>query len=147
MRPVIREYRDTDFREVSDLWEQTGMGGPVRGDDAATIQKTLQTGGRLLVLTLTEGEKIVGTSWLTNDGRRLYLHHFGILPEYQGRGWSGMLLQASLDIARSANMQIKLEVHRTNKRAVEIYKKAGFRYLGDYEVYIIRDPNQQGIVG
>ncbi len=34
---------------------------------------------------------------------------------------------------------VKLEVHRSNKRAIELYKKAGFSYLGDYDVYIIRD--------
>jgi ribosomal protein S18 acetylase RimI-like enzyme len=139
MNPVIREYRDADFKEVSELWEQTGMGGTERGDDAATIQKTLDAGGKLLVLTLSEKEKIVGTSWLTNDGRRFYLHHFGILPQYQGRGLSKLLLQSSLNIARSEGLQIKLEVHQKNKRAVRLYKKAGFQYLGDYEIYIIRD--------
>lgn len=142
MKPLIREYKETDFREVTYLWEQTGMGNTVRGDDSDTIQKTLHAGGKLLVLTLSESGKVVGTSWLTSDGRRLYLHHFGILPEYQGRGWSKLLLQASLDVARSTGLQLKLEVHQKNKKALKLYKKAGFRYLGDYEIYIIRDYNE-----
>jgi ribosomal protein S18 acetylase RimI-like enzyme len=36
-------------------------------------------------------------------------------------------------------MHIKLEVHKDNVKALGLYKKAGFGYLGDYHVYIIRD--------
>lgn len=67
------------------------------------------------------------------------MHHFGILPSFQGKGLSKYLLKSSLEFARSTGMQIKIEVHQTNKRAVKLYLKAGFEYLGDYDVYIIRD--------
>jgi ribosomal protein S18 acetylase RimI-like enzyme len=36
-------------------------------------------------------------------------------------------------------MQIKLEVHEQNKIAINLYEKAGFKKLGNYKVYIIRD--------
>ena len=76
---------------------------------------------------------------MTFDGRRIHLHHFGILPEYQGRGLSKSLLAESLKFVKKKGYQVKLEVHRSNSVAVKIYEKAGFRYLGDYDVYIIRD--------
>jgi ribosomal protein S18 acetylase RimI-like enzyme len=84
-------------------------------------------------------DAIVGTSWLTVDGRRTYLHHFGINSDYQGNGLSKILLDASLKLAKTYGMQIKLEVHNDNVKALGLYKKAGFTYLGDYHVYIIRD--------
>lgn len=83
--------------------------------------------------------RITGTSWLTFDGRRLHLHHFGIAPAYQGRKLSALLLRESLRVVKEKGYQVKLEVHRTNETAVSIYKKAGFEYLGDYDIYIIRD--------
>jgi len=86
-----------------------------------------------------EKKNIIGSSWLTSDGRRLYLHHFGIIPEYQGRGLSKLLLEESLAFAKEIDQQIKLEVHQNNNIAKNLYTKAGFKYLGDYEVYIIRD--------
>ncbi|RLD73184.1 MAG: hypothetical protein DRJ10_18120 [Bacteroidetes bacterium] len=89
----------------------------------------------------SNNEKIIGSSWLTNDGRRLYLHHFCILPKYQSKGLSKTLLDKSLAFAKEVNLQIKLEVHRDNTIAKELYHKGGFKYLGDYEVYIIRDVN------
>ncbi len=138
---LVRKYINDDYSQVLTVWEKTGMGGKHRGDDKNAIKSTLQKGGELLVLIEKESDKIVGTSWITNDGRRLYLHHFGILPDYQSKGLSKLLLIESLEIARQLNLQIKLEVHKDNNIAVNLYKKFGFKYLGDYDVYIIRDVN------
>jgi len=35
--------------------------------------------------------------------------------------------------------QVTLEVHKSNEPAVNLYKMFGFKYLGDYDIYIIRD--------
>ncbi len=50
-----------------------------------------------------------------------------------------MLLKESLKFVKEKGYQVKLEVHRSNRTAIELYKKAGFGYLGDYDIYIIRD--------
>jgi ribosomal protein S18 acetylase RimI-like enzyme len=136
----IRDYRPGDFPAVEALWRTVGMATPGRGDSADVIDRTLRIAkARLFVLEEKDGERIVGTSWITCDGRRLLLHHFAVAPDLQGRGLSKILLKASLDQARAAGLQMKLEVARNNTRAVELYKKAGFESLGDYEVYILRD--------
>ena len=135
----VREYEEKDFSEVAEVWKRTGISTPGRGDTAAAIANTLRHGGRLLVLEEKISSSIVGTSWLTSDGRRLYLHHFTVAPEHQGQGLAKLLLKTSLQIAKQSGLQIKLEVHRDNERAVNLYKNAGFQRLGDYDVYIIRD--------
>jgi ribosomal protein S18 acetylase RimI-like enzyme len=76
---------------------------------------------------------------MTYDGRRIHLHHFGILPEFQGQGLSKLLMDESLGFIRKKGTQVKLEVHRSNVKAINLYKKTGFTSLGDYDVYIIRD--------
>lgn len=135
----IRNYKNGDFSEISKIWENTGLGNKERGDDESVIKKTLTHGGVFLVLELKKSKKIIGTSWLTNDGRRLYLHHFGIKPVYQGKKYSKVLLEATLEYAKKLKMQIKLEVHKNNSVAIKLYKQAGFSLLGDYQVFIIRD--------
>ena len=137
----LRDYRKNDYPEVKQLWEKTDMGGSFRGDDEQVIEQTIQSGGKLLILEDTETKEIIGTSWLTCDGRRIYLHHFGIQPEHQGNGFSKPLLKATLEFAKNAEMQIKIEVHKNNSKAINLYLKSGFKYLGDYDVYIIRDFN------
>jgi ribosomal-protein-alanine N-acetyltransferase len=136
----LRTYRTGDYPGITALWTATDLGRPERGDDEATIERTLAMGGEMLIMfDADNNDKIIGTSWLTFDGRRLLLHHFGILPEYQGRGLSHLLLKETLRIVREKGYQVKLEVHSANKVAVKLYREAGFEYLGDYDVYIIRD--------
>ena len=137
---TIRDYRKGDFPSIMDLWVATDMGRPERGDDEATVERSIAMGGQMLVMCIDDAAtRIIGTSWLTFDGRRLLLHHFGIAPGYQGRGLAKLLLKETLRSVKKKGYQVKLEVHRTNHTAVHLYLRAGFEYLGDYDVYIIRD--------
>lgn len=135
----VREYLQEDFNAINQLWKDTDMGGSMRGDNEETIERTIKAGGKLFVLENLLSREIIGTSWLSHDQRRIYIHHFGIKPAFQGKGYAHLLMKASMDFAQSTGMQIKLEVHKDNFTAVQLYKKWGFNYLGDYEVYIIRD--------
>ncbi|MDO9255372.1 MAG: GNAT family N-acetyltransferase [Bacteroidales bacterium] len=135
----IREFTENDYPGMILLWESLDLGGTHRGDDLQIINRTVKMGGQLLLLIEKSSGSIVGTSWLTVDCRRTYLHHFGINADYQGKGLAKKLLDASLKLAKTFGMQIKLEVHKDNIKALGLYTKAGFTYLGDYHTYIIRD--------
>ncbi|MCD6122083.1 MAG: GNAT family N-acetyltransferase [Spirochaetales bacterium] len=140
---IIRDYKENDYQALVDLWNRTGLNTPGRGDDRQVINRTLSMGARLFILATDNaasgGNTLIGSAWITTDGRRLYMHHFGIVPEFQGIGLSKRLLKKTLQYAKDRGMQIKLEVHRDNETAKRIYLKGGFKYLGDYQVYIIRD--------
>jgi len=136
---LISDYRPDDFDGLMQLWQLTNLGNPNRGDDQQVIGKTIEIGGKLLIIKVMPEMKIIGSSWMTTDGRRLFLHHFGIHPEYQGRGLANLLMAKSMEFAKSLGQQFKLEVHDNNAKAIKLYKKFGFDYLGDYHVYIIRD--------
>lgn len=136
---LIRAYEPADYESIIHIWEITGMGGSVRRDNDVVIKESLNMGGEFLVMIETNTNKLIGTSWLTFDGRRQYLHHFGIDPDFQNQGLGKKLACATMKLAKQKNKQIKLEVHRNNKAAIELYKKLGFKYLGDYDIYIIRD--------
>ncbi len=136
---IIRDFQEKDYDEIVRFWQLTDLGNPDRGDTIDIIRRTLDLGGKLLVLQLKAEGRICGTSWMTYDGRRIMLHHFGILPEYQRKGLSKMLLKESLKFVSEKGSQVKLEVHSGNLKAINLYKKFGFALLGDYNVYIIRD--------
>jgi ribosomal protein S18 acetylase RimI-like enzyme len=141
----IRQYCEEDYEEIVQFWELTDMGNPERGDSKNIINRTIEIGGCLLVMEEKTTGQICGTSWLTTDGRRILLHHFGILPEYQGIGLSKILLKESLQFVKEKGHQVKLEVHSTNLKAINLYKKFGFSHLGEYKVYIIRDVTKLSI--
>ncbi len=134
----IREYTPNDFETIIEIWDKLDMGRVERGDTKDVIEKTLKNNAKLFLLE--KDNKIIGTSWITSDSRRLYLHHFGILAEYQGNGYSKPLLEKSLDFAQEQGMQVKLEVYEGNNIAINLYNKYGFKHLfKDYIVLILRD--------
>ena len=135
----IRDYQPQDYEQIVKLWQETGLGDPKRGDNQQVIEKTIKHGAKFLVLIHKPTSAIIGTSWLTNDFRRIYLHHFGIKKEFQGQGLSHMLMKKSMEFVKQQGRQVKLEVHKTNEIALKLYEKWGFKKLGDYIVMIVRD--------
>jgi len=135
---IFRDYKAEDFFALIQLWEALGLGNAKRGDDDIVIQQTLKNDAKLIIMEADEGQ-IMGSAWLTNDGRRIYLHHFGIHKDWQGKGYAKKLMKECLQFAKQKKMQIKLEVHKDNITAIELYKAGGFKYLGDYLVFIIRE--------
>ncbi|MGC9342537.1 MAG: GNAT family N-acetyltransferase [Bacteroidales bacterium] len=134
----FREFTRDDFPEIQKLWEITGMGSPERSDTADTILNCNKLGGYFIVMYLPEKNKIIGTSWMTWDGRRTYIHHFGIHPDYQGLGLGKILGWESLKYIRKIGSQVKLEVHKKNDIAKNLYQKLGFFAFTDYDIYMIR---------
>ncbi len=133
----IRDYQKGDYQGIIKVWEATGIGSAKRGDNESIIEHSIDIGGKMLVLE--DHGNITGSSWMTFDGRRIHLHHVAVLPEQQNKGYGKLLTEASIKFAREKGYQIKLEVHQSNHKAIGIYKKLGFKYLGDYDIYIIRD--------
>lgn len=132
--PFFPEY----FEKVNTFWTETELGGSHRGDDLSVILNTINAGGHLLLMVNNEKE-IIGTSWLTCDNRRTYIHHFGIKKEYRRQGLARQLMNKTMEIANQMGFQTKLEVHRDNTPAINLYKQYSFTYLGEYEILINRE--------
>ena len=136
---LVRPYISTDYDSILAVWQATGLGGAHRGDNREVIERTLAHGGAFYVLQNNDDSQIIGTAWITSDARRLYLHHFGIIPEYQGQKLSHLLMKQCMEYTRQQQLQIKLEVHQNNLIAQHLYENYGFGYLGDYKVLIVRE--------
>ena len=125
------------YAEIISIWDKTGISNPARADSFDSIQRTLEHGGILLLAYMDA--ILVGTIWLTNDYRRLYLHHMAVLPEFQKQGIGRSLLQEAIQIADKQGLQAKLEVHSDNAAALNLYRSMGFKVLDGYLVMIRRN--------
>jgi len=63
----------------------------------------------------------------------------GIIPSCQRRGYGRYLLRVVLTCIKQTGYQVMLDVERHNAAAIALYIKAGFKNLGEYDCYIIRD--------
>jgi ribosomal protein S18 acetylase RimI-like enzyme len=60
----------------------------------------------------------------------------GLLPEYRGNGIGGKLMDAALKQARKCKLEkVELQVYTSNKRAIALYKKMGFKVEGQIQRY------------
>jgi len=134
---IIRDFKTDDYDALVGLWKELELGRPERGDDLQVIKKSLSLGGKLLIME--ENNELIGTAWITNNGRRLYLHHMGVKRDQQRKGYGSQLMEEILKFAASRHMQIKLEVHNHNMAARKLYEKFGFGDLEGYRVLINRN--------
>ena len=129
-----------DFPQVETLWKETGIYSVERGDSNETIIHCNTQGGKFLVMEDSVTRQVIGTSWLTFDGRRIHLHHFAVSPSLQGKGYGRALALESLEFARQKECPLKLEVHKENRPAINLYKSLGFVIFEDYYIFMIQDP-------
>ena len=133
---ILRTYEEKDFAQLSQLWLESGVGSPARNDTQEAIRECLRIGGALF---LVEDEGVlVGSAWITYDGRRFYLHYMAVSPSKQNQGIGKMLMDKVIAFGKENNTQMKLEVNRRNARAIHLYEKFGFANLGEYDTYILR---------
>ena len=64
-------------------------------------------------------------------------------PDAQGGGWGARLLDQIIAIAREKKIvdTLLLEVRKTNKPAIALYKKYGFKKIGERKAYY---PSEHG---
>lgn len=136
---LIRDYCREDYPQIIELWAETCLLKPERNDTQQNLEDCLTIGGKFLVMFDSVANILVGSSWMTFDGRRIFMHHFGIKPVYQQKGLGTKLAKASLSYIYSCGYQVKLEVHKENHIAKHLYEKLGFFAYTNYDIYMVRD--------
>ena len=133
----LKKINPKIYQEISTLWEKTGINKPERKDSFESIQENLQQTGILIIAE--ENDKIIGVVWVTNDFRRLYIHHMAVVPNKQNQGIGTKLMEECISLANEYGYQLKLEVNIDNPAAWHLYEKFGFKELSGYRILIKRD--------
>lgn len=68
---------------------------------------------------------------IPNHGRPLgHIKDIAVAPSYQGQGIGSAILERGLAVLAAQGVRsAKLEVRRSNQRAISLYRNAGFEYL------------------
>lgn len=66
----------------------------------------------------------------------VHLLNITVAPQFQGQGWSRVMLDALALWARGQNAKwLWLEVRVSNTRALQVYERYGFRHAGQRKAY------------
>jgi ribosomal protein S18 acetylase RimI-like enzyme len=121
----IRNFRIGDYREVRALWVAAGL--EVRpGDGRKQIQLKL-TRDPDLFLVADAGGKIVGTVMGAWDGRRGWIYHLGVLPEFQRKGVATRLVrEVERRMKAKGVVKVNASIYKWNKRSIAFFNANGY---------------------
>lgn len=86
-----------------------------------------------ILLICKEGNQTVGYAGIYPSGD---ITNIAVLPEYRGRGYGEMLTRSLIDTAKNNNIDgVFLEVRVSNKIAIKLYEKCGFKCISQRKKY------------
>ncbi|HUH82782.1 MAG TPA: GNAT family N-acetyltransferase [Nitrososphaerales archaeon] len=121
----IREFSMKDYDLVRKVWEDSGL--EIRpGDSKPDVRRKL-TRDRGLFLVAEDQGVIVGTTMGAWDGRRGWIYHLGVLPEYRRRGVASRLVrEVERRMKDMGVLKVNAIVYDDNTPSLTLFRKMGF---------------------
>lgn len=131
----IRAAHPDDFQEMLELWKKTPGVGITREDSEENITKFLAR-NKGMSFVYKADNRIVGTSLCGHDGRRGYIYHTAVSPEYRGKGIGRMLVDGNLARLRAEGIgRCRIFVFNNNEPGNAFWKRLGWEIRGDLTAY------------
>ena len=129
----IRKMVIGDYDDVYRLWTScAGMGLNNLDDSREGIAKFLARNPDTCFVALSEGQQIVGVILAGNDGRRGYIYHTAVHPDFRKQGIGQDLVRQTLDaLERCGIHKAALVVFEKNKEGNLFWEKMGFTVRED----------------
>lgn len=123
----IRLMETDDYEKVYNLWINTsGMGLNSTDDSREGIEKYLRRNPTTCFVAQC-GKNIVGAIMAGHDGRRGYIYHTAVLPEYRRNGLAGVLVNKAVEaLAKEGINKAALVVFERNEIGNSFWEKVGF---------------------
>lgn len=123
----FRIMKCEDYSQVYDLWMAcTGMGLNNLDDSPEGIAIFLQRNPDTCFVA-AESNKIIGVILVGSDGRRGYIYHTAVHPDYRRKGIAQMLVEKSLNALEEIGIhKAALVVFKKNENGNKFWEKLGF---------------------
>lgn len=143
----IREFTISDYEQVLELWKASEGIGLSSADARERISEYLERNPGMSFVACDGGERVVGAVLCGHDGRRGYLHHMAVAPEYRRRGIGAQLTERSLAALRNHGIErCHLFVHDDNDGALKFWPSVGWFERTDLRMMSIElkpDPSRR----
>ena len=121
----IEKFKIESYDEVVGLWRKAGI-EIVSSDTIDEVTRVLNRNPDLFLIGRVQ-EKIIAVVMGAFDGRRGYVHHLAVDPDYQKMGYGKAIMEALIEQFRTKNIQkVHLFIEKTNKTVVEFYNNLGW---------------------
>lgn len=126
----LREFTMADYEAVDVLWRRAGLW--MRPSDGAEQVVLKLTRDPDLFLVACAGERLVGVTMGGWDGRRAYVYHLAVDPEWQRRGVADRLMDELEERFRAKGaLKAKLQIVVGNDASMAFFAARGYRLETD----------------
>jgi len=134
MNITIAEFAIEAYEQVYSLWESCDGIGLSSADSRSSIRIYLERNPGLSLIAY-DGKTIVGTILCGHDGRRGYIHHLAVQPNYRRQGIGRLLVDKSIAALQSSGIQkCHLFIFHDNTSGIEFWEGIGWTYRRDIGV-------------
>ena len=129
MEIQTREFVIEDYETAVELWKRVDGVEIAEGDDREGVARFLARNPGLSRVA-TDGSTVIGVAFCGNDGRRGYIYHLAVDPNYRGQGVGKRLVGECLEGLRRLGLQrANIMVATDNPRGREFWSKCGWEEL------------------
>lgn len=129
---IYRLMTIADYESVYNLWINTpGMGLNATDDSKEGIEKYLKRNPTTCFVA-EEGKNIFGVILAGHDGRRGFINHTTVLPEFRGRHVAKTLVEKAMEALEKEGIhKVALVVFERNETGNAFWEKIGFSARND----------------
>ena len=135
----IRDIEIEDYKEISKIRKMPGVMENILSnkdeEEESIKEKIINMGKNQYWYVAEENGKVIGLGILMNHGN-LRKKHVGVITlmvnsDYQNKGIGSLLMDKLINLSESINIiRLELCVFRDNYKAINLYKKFGFKEEG-----------------
>ena len=135
----IRDIKIEDYKEISKIRKMPGVMENILSnkdeEEESIKEKIINRGKNQYWYVAEENGKVIGLGILMNHGN-LRKKHVGVITlmvnsDYQNKGVGSLLMDKLINLSESINIiRLELCVFRDNYKAINLYKKFGFKEEG-----------------
>lgn len=128
MQANIIEFRIDDFHEVIALWKSCEGIGLSSADSRDNIKAYLKRNPGMSFVARSKNA-IIAAVLCGHDGRRGYLHHLAVHPDFRNQGIGRALVDRCILVLQSIGIQkCHLFIFHNNRDAIRFWEKIGWSY-------------------
>jgi ribosomal protein S18 acetylase RimI-like enzyme len=127
---ALRQFAMADYGAVDDLWRRAGLWmRPSDQPDRVALKLTRDPD---LFLVAEAGTRIVGVAMGGWDGRRAYVYHLAVDPDWQRRGVASRLMDELEQRFRERGaLKAKLQIVNGNDASTAFFSARGYNRESD----------------
>lgn len=142
---MIKTMSIDDYQQLFDLWRNTPNMGLRSLDDSKEGVSLFLKRNPGTSFVAYEDNRLVGAILCGHDGRRGYIYHTVVLPEWRGRGIASELVDMAVEALKEEGItRVCLNVVETNEQGKAFWIRRGWEkkdFLGFYSRGITEKEN------